>query len=85
MSICHHSIDAGDILRTSEVILYTSEIKWRFECPANGLNLSASLCWKLQEHICIPVPNSVLKKTDEVHLVKSLEMETIFPKESLML
>ncbi|XP_011475578.2 interleukin-17 receptor E isoform X1 [Oryzias latipes] len=73
-------LDAGDILRTSEVILYTSEIKWSFECPANGLNLSASLCWKLQEHFCIPVPNSVLKKTDEVHLMFSTSGVDIHPQ-----
>lgn len=69
----HPSTDAEDVLRTSEVTVYNSEIKWGYECPAPGLNLSASLCWKLQEHLCVPVPNSVLKKTDKLHLVKTSE------------
>ncbi|KAF6719190.1 Interleukin-17 receptor E [Oryzias melastigma] len=50
------------------------------ECPAPGLNLSASLCWKLQEHLCVPVPNSVLKKTDKLHLMFNTSGVDVHPQ-----
>uniref|UniRef100_A0A3Q1FW25 Uncharacterized LOC110958467 n=1 Tax=Acanthochromis polyacanthus TaxID=80966 RepID=A0A3Q1FW25_9TELE len=57
-------IDLRDVWRSSEVTLYESKVTWGSECPANSLNISASLCWMQGEHVCIPVLNSTLDKND---------------------
>ncbi|XP_022060717.2 uncharacterized protein LOC110958467 [Acanthochromis polyacanthus] len=62
-------IDLRDVWRSSEVTLYESKVTWGSECPANSLNISASLCWMQGEHVCIPVLNSTLDKNDAPTLV----------------
>ncbi|XP_024860269.1 uncharacterized protein LOC108231913 isoform X2 [Kryptolebias marmoratus] len=57
-------LDVSDVLDTSEVEPYESHIEWSYKCPASGLNVSASLCWKQHKHVCIPVLNSTLDKKD---------------------
>lgn len=62
-------VDLRDVWRSSEVTLYESKLTWSSECPANSLNISASLCWMQREHICIPVLNSTLKNDNGPTLV----------------
>ncbi|XP_013871259.1 interleukin-17 receptor E [Austrofundulus limnaeus] len=56
--------DVTDVWKTSDGKLYKSHIEFSFRCPARGLNISASLCWKQHEHLCIPVLNSTLEKKE---------------------
>uniref|UniRef100_A0A3P8TC29 SEFIR domain-containing protein n=1 Tax=Amphiprion percula TaxID=161767 RepID=A0A3P8TC29_AMPPE len=62
-------IDLRDVWRSSEVTLYESMVTWSSECPANSLNISASLCWMQRQHVCTPVLNSTLDKDDGPTLV----------------
>ncbi|KAM9342439.1 uncharacterized protein KZ484_015163 [Pholidichthys leucotaenia] len=48
-------IDFRDVFRSSEVTVFSSSLKWRSECPARQLNISASLCWMQHQHLCTPV------------------------------
>nr|XP_033485006.1 uncharacterized protein LOC117258322 [Epinephelus lanceolatus]XP_033485007.1 uncharacterized protein LOC117258322 [Epinephelus lanceolatus] len=57
--------DFRDVWPSSEVTLYESSLKWSSECPASNLNVSASLCWRQNEHLCIPVLNSTLQDEDD--------------------
>uniref|UniRef100_A0A665TE53 SEFIR domain-containing protein n=1 Tax=Echeneis naucrates TaxID=173247 RepID=A0A665TE53_ECHNA len=57
--------DAGDVWSSSEVITYKSSLRWRSECPASDLKISASLCWRPHKHLCIPVLNSTLEGSEE--------------------
>ncbi|XP_015823700.3 interleukin-17 receptor E [Nothobranchius furzeri] len=59
------SIDVGAVWKTSEVVDGPSQIQWSYLCPAKDLNISASLCWKLHQHLCIPVLNSTLQKQQD--------------------
>nr|XP_019951503.1 PREDICTED: interleukin-17 receptor E-like [Paralichthys olivaceus] len=54
--------DVEDVWRSSEVIMYESVLKWSSECPVSSMNISALLCWKQDEHLCIPVLNSTLDR-----------------------
>ncbi|XP_041861048.1 interleukin-17 receptor E isoform X2 [Melanotaenia boesemani] len=60
--------DARDILRSSKVTLFNSYLEWKSKCPASSLNISASLCWKQHEHLCIPVLNSTLERENGSNL-----------------
>ncbi|AWP09935.1 putative interleukin-17 receptor E-like [Scophthalmus maximus] len=57
--------DIEDVWRSSEVTLYESAVKWSSVCPASGMNISALLCWKQREHLCIPVVASTLEKMED--------------------
>lgn len=59
---CVHtpSTDVRDVWLSSEVILYERSLIWKSKCPASNLNISASLCWRQQEHLCTAAPNSTL-------------------------
>lgn len=56
---------------------YQSHIEFSFRCPAGGLNISASLCWKLHKRLCIPVLNSTLQKREGNILVNSAAVRRI--------
>ncbi|XP_047429530.1 LOW QUALITY PROTEIN: uncharacterized protein LOC124998929 [Mugil cephalus] len=56
-------IDIRDVWSSYNLTLYQSKLKWSSECPASDLNISASLCWKQSEHLCVPVLD-VLEKKD---------------------
>lgn len=66
-NVCVHvaSADIEDVWRSSEVTLYESAVKWSSVCPASGMNISALLCWKQREHLCIPVVASTLEKMED--------------------
>ncbi|XP_070696289.1 uncharacterized protein [Pempheris klunzingeri] len=57
--------DHRDVWRSSAVALYESGFMWGSECPASDLNVSASLCWRQHEHLCIPVLNSTLEEEED--------------------
>ncbi|XP_030277724.1 uncharacterized protein LOC115584441 isoform X2 [Sparus aurata] len=57
--------DVRDVWASSEVTLFESRFKLQSPCPASDLKISASLCWKQQEHLCIPVLNSTLEDEEE--------------------
>ncbi|XP_059189069.1 interleukin-17 receptor C [Centropristis striata] len=58
--------NVADVWRSSEVTLYDSGLKWSSLCPAIYLRVSASLCWKHNEHVCTPVLNSTLQEKEEM-------------------
>ncbi|KAM3618866.1 uncharacterized protein V6R79_026106 [Siganus canaliculatus] len=51
--------DVKDVWDSSEVTMYKTRFVWKSKCP--DLNISASLCWRQQEHSCIPVSDSTLQ------------------------
>ncbi|XP_034446377.1 LOW QUALITY PROTEIN: uncharacterized protein LOC117764585 [Hippoglossus hippoglossus] len=53
--------DVEDVWRSSEVTLYESVLEWASECPVSSMNISALLCWKQHEHLCVPVLDSTLE------------------------
>uniref|UniRef100_A0A8C3AEW5 Interleukin 17 receptor E n=1 Tax=Cyclopterus lumpus TaxID=8103 RepID=A0A8C3AEW5_CYCLU len=57
--------DVGDIWLSSEVTLHESSVTWSSPCSAGDLELSASLCWRRQEHLCTPVLNSTLQEMED--------------------
>ncbi|XP_073325483.1 interleukin-17 receptor E [Pagrus major] len=56
--------DVRDVWASSKVTLFESCFKLQSPCPASDLKISASLCWKQHEHLCIPVLNSTLKEEE---------------------
>nr|XP_043895211.1 interleukin-17 receptor E [Solea senegalensis] len=56
--------EVGDVWRSSEVTLYETGLTWSSLCPASNMNVSAALCWKQRDHLCIPVLNSTLEEKD---------------------
>ncbi|KAM4562235.1 uncharacterized protein PAE49_010775 isoform 2-T2 [Odontesthes bonariensis] len=62
-------VDVGDVLRASTVKVFKSNVTWTSKCPNSQLNISASLCWKQHEHLCIPVFDSTLDKRDGPTLI----------------
>nr|APM87157.1 interleukin 17 receptor E [Larimichthys crocea] len=62
--------DVTDVWSSSNVTLYESHFTWRSKCPASDFSVSASLCWKQQEHLCTPVLNSTLKGEVRGELLK---------------
>ncbi|XP_061529547.1 interleukin-17 receptor E isoform X1 [Phycodurus eques] len=57
--------DVEDVWLSSEVTLYESSLIWSAECPARGLLIFASLCWRHHEHLCTPLLNSSLEGQEE--------------------
>ncbi|KAK5863795.1 hypothetical protein PBY51_000797 [Eleginops maclovinus] len=57
--------DVRDVWRSSYVTLHESSLKWNPKCPANNLNISASLCWRQNKTLCTPVLNSTLEDRKE--------------------
>ncbi|XP_028266628.1 interleukin-17 receptor E isoform X2 [Parambassis ranga] len=55
-------IDVGDVWRSANVTQFESRFTWSSQCPGSDLNISASLCWKLSEHLYIPILDSTLEK-----------------------
>ncbi|XP_062248516.1 uncharacterized protein LOC133957099 [Platichthys flesus] len=53
--------DVEDVWRSSQVALHGSDLKWSYECPVSSMNISALLCWRQHEHLCVPVLNSTLR------------------------
>lgn len=53
--------DVKDVWDSSEVTMYETSFVWKSKCPASDLNISASLCWRQQEHSCIPVSDCALQ------------------------
>ncbi|XP_008286445.1 interleukin-17 receptor E [Stegastes partitus] len=73
-------IDHRDVWRTSEVALYESKLTWSSECPANSMNISASLCWMQREHVCTPILGSTLEKDNGPTLVYNTSMVDKHPQ-----
>ncbi|XP_040009991.1 uncharacterized protein LOC120804548 [Xiphias gladius] len=58
-------LDVGEVWRSSDVKPYEDSLKWSSVCPASNLKISASLCWKQDEHLCTPVLNSTLEEKED--------------------
>ncbi|XP_023208245.1 interleukin-17 receptor E-like [Xiphophorus maculatus] len=58
-------IDNREILQTSEVTVFESYLLWTPQCPECRKQVSAALCWKMHNNVCIPIPNSTLEKNNE--------------------
>ncbi|XP_071332724.1 interleukin-17 receptor E [Trachinotus anak] len=57
--------DVADVWHSSKVTPYKSSLQWSSVCPASDLKISASLCWRQHEHLCIPVLNSTLEEMED--------------------
>ncbi|XP_034027398.1 interleukin-17 receptor E [Thalassophryne amazonica] len=60
-------VDVADVWLSSRIELYPSNLKWISECPASTLNVSAALCWRQNEQLCINI-NSTLQQTENKHV-----------------
>uniref|UniRef100_A0A3B5LRJ3 SEFIR domain-containing protein n=1 Tax=Xiphophorus couchianus TaxID=32473 RepID=A0A3B5LRJ3_9TELE len=63
--ILNGSPDNREILQTSEVMVFESYLLWTPQCPECRKQVSAALCWKMHNNVCIPIPNSTLEKNNE--------------------
>lgn len=59
------SADAKDVWLSSTVVLYEASFTWSSICAASLYNISASLCWRLQDHQCISTLESPRLKVEE--------------------
>ncbi|XP_068585884.1 interleukin-17 receptor E-like protein [Cebidichthys violaceus] len=57
--------DVRDVWLSSELTLHEWSLTWSSLCSASDLKISASLCWRQHEHLCIPALNSTLEDTDD--------------------
>ncbi|XP_007562406.1 uncharacterized protein LOC103145078 [Poecilia formosa] len=58
-------IDNREILQTSTVTMYDSHLLWVPKCPECRKKVSAALCWKMHNNVCIPIPNSTLETSND--------------------
>ncbi|XP_077568183.1 interleukin-17 receptor E [Stigmatopora nigra] len=53
-------LEVEDVWLSSELTVYESSLTLSTECPARYFPISTSLCWRIQENLCIPVANATL-------------------------
>lgn len=72
--------DVADVWLSSEVIPYDTHLTWKSQCPASSLNISAALCWRLHEHLCVVAPNSTLTTENGEHLNYNTSTVDVHPQ-----
>lgn len=59
------SADATDVWLSSTLTLHETSLTWSSKCAASLFNISASLCWRLQDHLCTSTLASPRLKVEE--------------------
>ncbi|XP_056896840.1 uncharacterized protein LOC130530028 isoform X1 [Takifugu flavidus] len=57
--------DATDVWLSSTLTLHETSFTWSSICAASLFNISASLCWRLQDHLCTSTLGSPRLKVEE--------------------
>lgn len=59
------SADATDVWLSSTLTLHETSFTWSSKCAASLFNISASLCWRLHDHLCASTLESPRLKVEE--------------------